>query len=353
MARAQVFYLSFAVIVSGCGGAIRKGDEAFQAGKYHEALGFYQVRLSERPDDPEALYKSGHCLLVLERHDEARRDLLAASHAGAGARADIELGRLELALGNADGAATAFEAAALARPKEAERFNDLGVAYQRLGRGTEALRALQASRELAPQTAEVYLNLGVVYDRELNQAGPAFAHYSCYARLAPAEAEDRRVLWRMSALRAGGQVPPDTSEKDAKCPERAVDVPGALASEVVPVTRLKPLNDGRLAETERLFRQGRYEEAARAGAAVQITGPLAPRGYLLVGLAFLRSHDPFKAVPRLQAATQGDTTLADAWYELGWAFELTGDKDAATETWTDGQARFPGDSRFALLLRGR
>ncbi|MBM4396886.1 MAG: tetratricopeptide repeat protein, partial [Deltaproteobacteria bacterium] len=111
--------------------------------------------------------------------------------------------------------------------------------------------------------------------------------------------------------------------------------------------------DPRLAEAERLFRDQRYEEAARAGAAAEAGGPLGAGGYLLIGLAMSRAGDPFHAVPKLAEAVRLDPASADAWYELGWAYETAGDKDQATDTWKAAADRFPGDPRFALVLRGR
>lgn len=340
------------VVGAACSGAVRRGDQAYQAGRYEEALSEYQARAKEDPGDAEAHLKAGRALRALGRVDEARSELGTASRLGLW-DADVEIGRLAMDVADYPAAVEALGRAATRDLMDPVAWNALGVAYERVGRAADAETALLSAKRLAPGAPEVYLNLAIVYDRGLGRPGPAYAHYACYAALAPEDAEARMVLWRMAAMREGSAIGSGTPEKDAVCPERANSVGGLALLEVVPVTRLRPTGDPRLAEAERLFRAARYEEAARAAVAAEAGGPLGAGGNLLLGLALLRTRDPFHAVPRLTEAARLDPTLADAWYELGWAYEMAGDKDLATATWQMARDRFPGDSRFTLVLRER
>jgi tetratricopeptide (TPR) repeat protein len=347
-------FVSFAIAsISACSGTMRRGDQAFEAGRYETALYEYQARMVEDSQDARAHFRAGYCLRFMDRLDEARREFAIASQYGYGPEADVEWGRVEMDLANYDGALTAFKKAAARRPSDPAIMNAVAVASSRVGRGVEAEQALKDAVSRAPGEATAYLNLGVVYDRNLNMPDRAYAHYACYARLAPDEAQDRRVLWRMSVLREGGSVAAGVSEKDAGCPELATPPAGWLAAEVVPLTRIKPTGDARLAQVERLYRNGKFAQAAEVGAAVQAEGGLTAPGFLLIGLSFLHAGEPSKAIPRLKESVNLDPSAADAWYELGWAYEIAGDKDTATETWTEAKVKFPGDPRFALVMEGR
>jgi len=338
--------------VTACYGPMRQADRAYEAGRYEEALAGYQARLATAPQDGLAALKAGRALRALGRLEEARTMLKEARRLGAPG-ALVELGRVNLDLGDVQGGADALAEACTANLDDPSAWNALGVAYQRLGRGEDAETALLTALRMAPDVPEIYLNLAVTYDRLLARPVQAYAYYACYAALQPEEARERMVLWRMGVLGQSAAIGSKVMAQEVKCPERASAGSGMITVDVVPVTRLAPTGDPRLAEAERLFRSGLHEQAAQEVMAAQAKGPLGAAGQLLLGLALMRSGDPFKAVPRLLESVRLDPNCADAWYELGWAYEMAGDSEQATETWKAASTRFPFDPRFVLMLRDR
>ncbi len=141
--------------------------EAWQTGKYDEAIAAYQ-ELAQRPGAPPDVHRDlARVLLEVGRTDEAERGLRAA---GAGPDLSNALGEVLLATGKLDAAEAAFRAAADGRARDGvlARANLAELLWNR-GRRAEALRMFDAFIDLYNQSGR----LGAA---ELMAVGRAVAH---------------------------------------------------------------------------------------------------------------------------------------------------------------------------------
>lgn len=332
---------------------MRRGDKAFADGNFSQALYEYQMRLLEKPEDARAHFMAGSCLRLLGRLDEAKQEFSLASQYGYGSEADVALGMVSMDMADFESAVAAFRKAEKKSHNNLVVINALAVALFYAGRASEAALVMKEAFGLAPDEPTIFLNMGVINDRGLNLPNKAYPYYACFAKLEPELAVEKKVVWRMARIREMGVKLSEIAEDGGECPKMSSSKVHLLSAEVVPMTKIRPTNDPRFAQVERLYHQGKFSAAAEVGAAIQSEGGVGPLGLMLIGMAFLNAQEPSKAIPRLKEATSLDPTMADAWYELGWAFEMVGDKDLATETWTEARVRFPNDPRFAIVLEGR
>jgi len=65
-----------------------------------------------------------------------------------------------------DKAIEAFQKAVQADPKEANNYNNLGLAYKGAGKLDEAIKAYSGAIEAEPNSANSYINRGLVYSAQ-------------------------------------------------------------------------------------------------------------------------------------------------------------------------------------------
>lgn len=156
-----------------------------------QALGMLAMIVSDRPEDD--LEAEG----LLYRHLALRPADGASLH---------RLGRLKARQGDDDAAAALFQGAALALPRLAPVFNDLGISLLRLGRPDEALAALDRALALDPAYALAHGNRGVVLFDLGRFDESAEAHLTALALAPPASPHLTSILHDLSkAVRKAGR----------------------------------------------------------------------------------------------------------------------------------------------------
>jgi Flp pilus assembly protein TadD/protein involved in polysaccharide export with SLBB domain len=216
-----------------------------RGGRYAEAVGAFREAVLYNPEHSDAHFGLGHALYDLGRWGEAaeafrratelnRRDFEAFNYLGA---AYFKQGLYEKAIAaykevlvqnpvvtdakyvdvrynvaNAFYKAGRYEPAiryytdiTFSRPKSAELFNDLGVAYAEWGRFKEATEAFTRATKLNPDDAHAQSNLALSYYVQ-GQHQEAVKAFERAARLAPSDAAIRRNAGIVSAASSPGQV---------------------------------------------------------------------------------------------------------------------------------------------------
>jgi len=156
-----------------------------QAGRLREAETIYRSILSERPDDPNALYLLGVVALQVGRNEEAH-DLLNKAIAVSPGNADAHnmCGETCRALGRPDEAISHYREALRLNPKFAGAINNLGNVYMELGRYEAAAAEYERAITLAPEFAMSHDNLGLAM-KALGRPEEALPHFERALSIAP------------------------------------------------------------------------------------------------------------------------------------------------------------------------
>jgi tetratricopeptide (TPR) repeat protein len=168
---------------------LEMGNNAFQAGKYEQALSAFQEAIRLKPDYWEAWYNLGVIYSILGQYDkgvsafqEAIR--LKPDYVIAWYNLSVSYGRL----GQYDKAVSANQEAIRLKPDYWEAWFSLGHSYGSLGQYNKALSAFQEVIRLKPDFWEAWLNLGSVYV-SLKEYDKALTTYQEVTRLKPGYAK--------------------------------------------------------------------------------------------------------------------------------------------------------------------
>jgi len=253
-----------------------------------------------------------------------------------------------------------YEKMIATEPQDPVVYNNLGVYYLKQGQGEDARRVFLTAYKEAPDNPVLILNLAITLDRYVPQPKESYGYYDCFLRLFPKEAEARKVPGRMNQLREQNDFAPQQGIHAIACPQMVEQSmleqfikEDWLVADVIPHTEILPSGDTQLEAPENLYFGGKYQQAAQMLIAKEQSGSLGSRGYFLMGMAYLKMNDPFRAIPRLQKAVEQEPQNSDYIYELGWAYEMANDSDEAVEIWKQGRQRFKNDPRFVEVLKGR
>ena len=145
--------------VLGADGWFLRGNAAYEAKRYDEALAAYDRAIELRPDYAEAHSNRGVALGRLDRDEQALADYdraieLRPDYAEAHSDRGVALG----ALGRQEQALAAYDHAIELRPDLSEAHSNRGVALGKLGRPEAALAACDRAIELRPDYANAHYN---------------------------------------------------------------------------------------------------------------------------------------------------------------------------------------------------
>jgi len=192
---------------------IARGQLAFDAGRFEEALAEFRAAVARNPEDALAANHVGQTLMRLGRAEEAVAPL-AQAVALAPSRWDFHfnLARAQASLSRWDEAVAGYRRALAERPDHYPTVFNLAQALEKTGDRDGALAQYRAGTELAP--LEPSFRLGVAtLSEQAGDLAQARAAYREYLELMPEGGESQRVrdrldrLERQVAAGAGAAVP--------------------------------------------------------------------------------------------------------------------------------------------------
>jgi tetratricopeptide (TPR) repeat protein len=137
------------------------GNTIGDAGKWHQAVGYFRAALAVRPDATAVLTNLGIALGETKEPDEAIRELRTALDLDPRyTPARHSLGKVLATNGRLDEAIEELKKALDLAPKDAKVHYDLGLALQGSGRLDEAIREYRTAIDLDPNYALGHNNLG-------------------------------------------------------------------------------------------------------------------------------------------------------------------------------------------------
>ncbi|MBQ4341228.1 MAG: tetratricopeptide repeat protein [Clostridia bacterium] len=181
------------------GDHLRRGNRAYDDGKFEEAMADYNRAIELKSDYAEA-YNSRGCLY----DDMGEREKAMADYNRA-----IELksdysfaynnrGCLYDDMGEQEKAMADYNRAIELKPNDADVYNNRGCLYDDMGEQEKAMADYNRAIELKPDFAEAYNNCGNLYD-DMGEKAKAMADYNRAIELKPDNAEaynNRGILYR-------------------------------------------------------------------------------------------------------------------------------------------------------------
>jgi len=192
---------------------IARGQLAFDAGRFEEALAEFRAAVARSPEDALAANHVGQTLMRLGRAEESVAALTQAV-ALAPSRWDFHfnLARAQASLARWDEAVAGYRRALAERPDHYPTVFNLAQALEKTGDRDGALAQYRAGTELAPLEPSFRLGVATLSEQagDLEQARTAYREY---LELMPEGGESQRVrdrldrLERQVAAGAGAAVP--------------------------------------------------------------------------------------------------------------------------------------------------
>lgn len=317
---------------------IGAGDQAVAAERHFQAIEAYSGAIARKPDSMLAHLKRGAVYKGQGEFEAALRDLREAVDIDSGALLAIELlGDVNTSLDRADRASERYEAYIALDERNAGVHYKLGLSRYRAGRVEPAGAALQQALKLDPGMGEAHYVLGLVL-RDQNQLPAA-----------------RRALEEAARRLPASQTAPR---------EALAEVYGLEGQHAKAINELEALAALDSARVERLVAVGLAQaRAGRDDAAVVTLGravdrfPDAPQAYAALGHVWLtgaqRRGDRValnKALEALQQAASRSDASSETFAELGRAWSLAGDRQAAERALRQAVARVPVPPEAYLQL---
>jgi Flp pilus assembly protein TadD len=266
------------------------GVEAFDAGRFEEALENFLRAVQANPEDAEAVFDAG---LAYEKLGKAVEAAAAYRHA-AELRPSYKKAHARLcsALVASESFTEAVEACGRAirlDQKDPDLYYQYGRAFAGAGLFDLAIDAFKLSAQLRPGDAEVHLRLGLAY-HSLGEFRDALDSLGRAARLAPDSKEAKAAYERVAAEIDGL----DQEIDSVKSYEKLLSIGDAF--------RLK----------------GQYAKAIAAYKRATKLKPDDPRGYYLEGLAYYGANQYYRAAEAYAQAARLEPADGEAKKRLDW-----------------------------------
>lgn len=149
---------------------IEKGNQAFEAGNYEEALSAFKEFQTLTPEFFEVHVNIANCLMKLEKYDEAIAEYnVFMEKAGSGAKAEVKakcfasIGEIHLKKGDMSTAQNFFMKSVDLNPKDEILAYNVGEIFFGNNKYDEALKYFEVARDIKPDWSIPYLKLGYVY----------------------------------------------------------------------------------------------------------------------------------------------------------------------------------------------
>ncbi|MGH9384714.1 MAG: tetratricopeptide repeat protein [Vicinamibacterales bacterium] len=307
---------------------IAAGDQAVANNQPFLAIEAYSGAVALKPDSMLAHLKRGAVYQAQGELGVALRDLRQSADNDPSAPRPLELlGDVNIGLGRFDRAIERYERCVALDERNPRVLYKLGLARYRAGRHSDALEPLKQALTLDPRLAEAYYVTGLVH-REQGQNAAARRALEQAVKLGPGLSPAREAL-------AEVYVAEGTHG-------RAIDQLEVLAA-------LEPASPDRLVAVGLAqSRAGRSEAALLTLGRAIDRFPEAPNGYAALGHIWLTtaltSGDRIalkKAVEALRRAAGKQGVTSETTAELGRAWMLSGDYQAAERVYRQALARLP------------
>jgi tetratricopeptide (TPR) repeat protein len=316
---------------------IAEGDAAVGSDRPFEAIEAYSGAITVRPDAMLAHFKRGSVYQSQNELEAALRDFRNASDIDPSSLRALEsLGDANAALGRHDRAIERYEAFKVLDESNPRVLYKLGLARYRAGRSRDAIPVLQQALSIDPAMGEAHYVLGLV-QRDLDQVPAARKSLEEAARRSPASQTAPREALAELYLQDGDYL-------------RAINQLEALAA-------LEPTRSDRVVAVGLAQARAGREDAAviTLGRAIE-RFPDAPQVYAALGHVWLieaQRGDRValnKALEALQHAAGRSDTTSDTYAELGKAWVLAGDRQAAERALRQAIAKLPVPPEAYLQL---
>lgn len=149
---------------------IEKGNQAFEAGNYEDALAAFRDFLALTPEFFEVHVNIANCLMKMEKYDEAIAEYnLFMEKAGSEARPEVKakclasIGEIHLKKGDMATAQSFFMKSVDLNPKDEILAYNVGEIFFGNNKYDEALKYFEVARDIKPEWSIPYLKLGYVY----------------------------------------------------------------------------------------------------------------------------------------------------------------------------------------------
>jgi tetratricopeptide (TPR) repeat protein len=190
-------------LCTACLSAAGRGDRAFRAGQFQEAIDLYEEEIQAGSRDPEVFYRAGLCALRLGKFAVAERYYSRSLRYGGGLTVANALAELYLQSSNYTRAIQVLKYLLNVTPDDPQPvYNNLGTALMYANEPFDAESYLLIAQQLKPNDPTPYANLGILYDRHLKQPFVAVEFYECYLSLVGEGGEQgRTIALRVAELR--------------------------------------------------------------------------------------------------------------------------------------------------------
>lgn len=189
------------MLAAGCVTARDRGDHAYRANNFQEALDQYDRAIAAGDQDPELFVSAARAALKIGDLALAERHYSSALRYGAGEDVARELADLYISTSNYTKAVRVLQGILEITDQPQAVFNDLGAALMYAGSPLNAESYLLVAQQMDPMDPVPYVNLGVLYEKHLRNPRLAYGFYQCFLELDAQSRQRGKVDARVAYLK--------------------------------------------------------------------------------------------------------------------------------------------------------